>query len=96
MGPIVSRETKEKNMTVDSREFFEAKAHFTEENGEYPEPGKHWFAPKKITYSKILEVTLKIGYDVHDYITIMSGPSVMMEIAEVDTPNGRLYLRVSA
>jgi hypothetical protein len=65
-------------------DIFTARVHALAEDGELPRAGSTWFAPKKIEYSRLVEMTAQTGVDIVDFLTVKNGSSIVMEIAEVD------------
>ncbi len=72
-------------------DMFAARVHAFAENGQVPEAGSTWFTPKKIEYSRLIEMTAKTGVDIVDFLTVKNGPHIVMEIAEVCVGNTVRY-----
>ncbi len=70
-------------MVLSAAEMSRAIAHATAEEGELPVAGSVWFAPKKIVYSRLVEMTAKTGCDIVDFLTVKNGAEIVCEIAEV-------------
>ncbi len=68
-----------------------ARVHALAEDGEIPVAGSTWFTPKKIEYSRLVEMTAKTGVDIVDFLTVKNGPTIVMEIAEVCIGNTVRY-----
>ena len=47
-----------------------ARVHALAEDGEIPVAGSTWFTPKKIEYSRLVEMTAKSGVDIVDFLTV--------------------------
>jgi hypothetical protein len=70
-------------MVLSAAEMFHARVHAMAEDGEVPAAGSVWFAPKKIEYSRLVEMTAKTGCDIVDFLTVKNGVHIVAEIAQV-------------
>ena len=80
-------------MILAAHDMFDARVHALADCGELPTAGTTWFAPKKITWSRLVELTAQTGVDIVDYLTVKNGPAIVAEIAEVCVGNTVRYYR---
>lgn len=78
---------------VSAADVFHARVHAMAETGSVPEAGTTWYSPRKITWSRLVEMTARTGIDVVDYLTVKNGHEIVAEIAEVCIGNTVRYFQ---